>query len=377
VQAKLRRYGRLLSLVAGIGLFCWLFPNIALYGLLALLLALLLRPVMEWLENRRLGNWYLPKPLCAVLTLAALLLLVVGIVWLFVPLIAEEASLLTQTDPDRVLSHYEDYGRSLEALAQEYYIPFSTDSVKNSLLQYRDELIPQPQEVVKVAGGLFTLAGKVAFGVFTVLFFVFFLLMDNKLVPRWLVRLTPSEYTRSVVRIYNRVKLMLRRYFAGLLLQFAVFATLVFIGLSLLGVENAFFIAVIAGILNWIPYIGPLAGMAVGLFITALGNLTASPDNLGLLAVEIIGVIGVVQLTDALVFQPTIFASSVRAHPLEVFIVILMASQLGGIPFMVLAVPAYTVLRIVAVEFAPRNLVVAKLTEEMRESLEESERNGE
>jgi predicted PurR-regulated permease PerM len=368
LRAKLRRYGVLIALLGAVVLFGWLFSNIALFGLISLLLALLLRPIMQWLQGRRVGGRYFPKSLCALITLLALLVVLAGIVWLFVPLIVQEANTLTQTNPSKIIAHYEEYARHLEDITSEYGLTFNTDSLKQSLMTYRDEIIPQPDELVSVAGGIIGIAGRVAFGLFTVLFFTFFLLMDNKLVPHWLMRTTPKEYNRPLVRIYKRVKLMLRRYFAGLLLEFVVFGTLVFVGLSIFGIENAFFIAVIAGILNWIPYIGPLAGFAVGLIVTVLGNLTASPDNLGIMALKLAATIGVVQLIDAMFVQPTIFAKSVRAHPLEIFIVILMSAQIVGIPFMILAVPMYTVLRIVMVEVAPRNAVVAKLTEDMRES---------
>jgi predicted PurR-regulated permease PerM len=66
----------------------------------------------------------------------------------------------------------------------------------------------------------------------------------------------------------------------------------------------------------------------------------------------------------------------VKAHPLEIFLIILMASQLGGVSAMIVAVPAYTVLRIVLVETLPRNAVVARLTRDMRESWEQKQRKS-
>jgi len=70
----------------------------------------------------------------------------------------------------------------------------------------------------------------------------------------------------------------------------------------------------------------------------------------------------VVQFLDNNFFTPYIFSNSVKAHPLEIFLVILMGAKLGGIIGMILAVPIYTVIRIIAREFLPENAIVKKLT---------------
>ena len=69
-----------------------------------------------------------------------------------------------------------------------------------------------------------------------------------------------------------------------------------------------------------------------------------------------------VQLIDNFIFQPLIYSSSVKAHPLEVFIVILMAASLGGPVGMILAIPFYTFLRVIAKEFFNQIKVVQSIT---------------
>ncbi len=73
----------------------------------------------------------------------------------------------------------------------------------------------------------------------------------------------------------------------------------------------------------------------------------------------------ITQLIDNLVFQPFIFGKSVYAHPIEILIVIMMAGSLAGITGMILAIPAYTVLRVFAKEFFNNFRVVQKLTEKI------------
>jgi len=73
----------------------------------------------------------------------------------------------------------------------------------------------------------------------------------------------------------------------------------------------------------------------------------------------------IIQLLDNILFQPIIFSNSVNAHPLEIFLVISIGGTLGGIPFMILAIPGYTVLRIVAKEFLSEFKIVQDLTKRL------------
>ncbi|MEK6617008.1 MAG: AI-2E family transporter, partial [Bacteroidota bacterium] len=67
--------------------------------------------------------------------------------------------------------------------------------------------------------------------------------------------------------------------------------------------------------------------------------------------IKILIVFPIVNLTDAFLLQPLIYSSSVKAHPLEIFLVILVGATIGGIGGMILAVPSYTILRVFAKEF--------------------------
>ena len=123
-----------------------------------------------------------------------------------------------------------------------------------------------------------------------------------------------------------------------------------------------------AGVLNVIPYIGPLIGICFGLTLGVVLHLDVAfySEMLPMLAYMAI-VMMITQLIDNLVFQPFIYGNSVHAHPLEIFLVILMAGSLAGIPGMILAIPAYTVLRVVLKEFFHKYKLVKKLTHSLDE----------
>ena len=76
----------------------------------------------------------------------------------------------------------------------------------------------------------------------------------------------------------------------------------------------------------------------------------------------------IVQLIDSLIFQPLVISNIVKAHPLEIFLVILIAGTLAGIGGMIIAVPIYTILRIIAKEFLNNFKIVQQLTSELEEN---------
>jgi len=161
---------------------------------------------------------------------------------------------------------------------------------------------------------------------------------------------------------------LLRRYFLGILIQTTLMGTIVTLGFSLLGVgfSHAVIIGIFSGLMNIIPYLGPLIGAIFGISVGTLVFLQLPMEITYLSFLGGMLVIYVtVQLMDNVVFQPLIFSNSVKAHPLEIFIVILAAGYLSGILGMFLAIPVYTIIRVIAREFFDKYELVQKLTDRM------------
>jgi predicted PurR-regulated permease PerM len=130
------------------------------------------------------------------------------------------------------------------------------------------------------------------------------------------------------------------------------------------GTSHVLIIALFAALINVIPYIGPLIGFVFGITVGVVTHLDLNfySELLPMLGYMTI-VFGVVQLLDNFVVQPMIFSNSVKAHPLEIFLVILAAGMVAGIFGMVVAIPTYTIIRVVAKEFFSQHRFVKKLTE--------------
>ena len=187
------------------------------------------------------------------------------------------------------------------------------------------------------------------------------------MLKNFVIALVPNEYEERVRRVMDDTIYLLTRYFTGILIQITIITTYVSLALSLFGVESALLIGFFAAIINVIPYLGPIIGAAFGVLVTVSLNVDADfyAQTLPLI-LKVILVFASMQLIDNFILQPWIFSTSVLAHPLEIFIVILVAAKIGGIVGMILAIPVYTMVRVVARTFLSEFKIVKKITYSMR-----------
>jgi predicted PurR-regulated permease PerM len=146
------------------------------------------------------------------------------------------------------------------------------------------------------------------------------------------------------------------------MIQTLVFAFNVTIILWVAGNENSLLIGVFGGFFNIIPYIGPVMGMIFGLFITLTSNLDIEFALLLPMLLKVAGAFVIVQLIDNNLVGPYIISKSVQAHPLEIFLITLASAKIGGVTGMVIGVPVYTILRVIAREFFSNFKIVQRLT---------------
>ena len=150
---------------------------------------------------------------------------------------------------------------------------------------------------------------------------------------------------------------------------------LITLGMTIAGIEfqQALVMGLILGTLNIIPYVGPWLGFFI---VMIMGIATHIQYDFSTVVVPLVMymmiVVAITQLIDNIIFQPVIFSSSVRAHPLEIFIVVLAAGFAAGIPGMLLGIPTYTVLRVFAREFFYGFKAIQKITS----SLSDEDQDG-
>jgi predicted PurR-regulated permease PerM len=234
-------------------------------------------------------------------------------------------------------------------------------------------LIQKVQELVDfgkvggIVGSVASLVVDLFVALFSVTFISFFFIKEEGLFDRIICALVPDKHELTLNKTLNEIKELLSRYFVGLLIEMIGVALIDFLGLWLiarLDFSYAIGIAFIAGLLNVIPYVGPIIGEVIGVvfgIVLKLGTGAGLAVNIWLFALIILAIMLSAQLIDNLISQPLIYSTSIKAHPLEIFIVLLMAGHIGGTVGMLVAIPAYTVVRVVAIRFFYRYKIIQRL----------------
>lgn len=316
----------------------------------------------------RIGKIKLPSGLRAGITLIFIWFLIFIFFTVFIPLLAQQADELASINVNSVVENMKEPLQKV----QSWFAAIQFEQGENfSVKEYASEKLAELFEISYLSNFLAFLAGTLGdlfVAVFSISFISFFFLKDDQLFTNSILAFVPNKYMDETRHVIASIARLLKRYFIGVMIEVLSVITLVFIGLNIIGLDvgNALVIAAFAGVLNVIPYVGPFIGASIGIIIGIATNLHLNfyyelLPLVGLMSLVFISV----QLIDNVVFQPLIYSNSVNAHPLEVFLVILIAGNLAGIPGMILAIPAYTILRVVAKEFFYGIKVIRQLTKNM------------
>ena len=335
----------------------WQLQSLLVYLGVAAVLTLIGRPLNKFL----MVQLRLKSVLATTITLLVMLGLFSGLISLFVPLLTQQSENLSlldvaalEQDLDALLVQLSNYYKIDNALWQQQL------SAENLLQNVNFELLPQMlNQILDLLGG-FTI------GLFSVVFILFFFLKDSNLMERMILTTSSSKSEARVAKSMETIKNLLSRYFLGIILQISILLIIYTTVLLIFGVESAFVIAFLCALLNIIPYLGPIVGGILMLLLTMSSFLGADFSSV-ILPKTIYVMLGFIfgQLVDNFFSQPYIFSTSVKSHPLEIFIVILAAGTLVGPMGMIVAIPVYTALKVILKEFLSENRIVKSLTEDL------------
>lgn len=349
-----------------VGALIYFFPDIFMYFAIAIILSMLGRPLCERLKKFQIKRFHLGDSVSAVLTMVVMFLIVSLIFLFIIPLVNREIAILSNIDTDAIVDYFE---KPIEKI-YNFLIQYNIIRPEEDLLKMTEEklyALVNWDNFSSIIGGLISKTSSLVVGLFSTIFLTFFLLKDQDIVHNIFMAITPDSYTLQMNNIIRDSRVMLTRYMFGLIAELLCMMILIFIGLSIFGVNNALIIAVIGGFMNIIPYLGPLMGGAIGVVIGIISNLGISafamilPNTL-----EIIGVFIAANAVDNFVLQPTIYSKSVFAHPIEIFLVILMAGNIGGVVGMIIAIPSYTLIRIIAKQLLSEFKFIELLTKNLK-----------
>ena len=358
------------ALAVVVGVVLWYFRQATVYILVSAVLAFVGRPLVRLLCKAHIGRFFMPRWLAATLTLILLWCVCGGLIALVVPLIAgkiTDLSNLISTSGSSLNAILEPLQEIQLYIVDTFGLPAAELEPSAILEDFVKRLLKflNYDTVTSVLSSIIELGSSLVIALFSISFISFFFLKEDGLFSKMVAAIFPDKYSDNVNRAITKITVLLSRYFTGLLTESLIISTVIAVVLLLFGMpfENACFIAVVMGMLNVIPYAGPAIGLLVSLFVGIVAPIDGCTISFTLAV--IFGTICVVKGVDDFVLQPTIYSSKVSAHPLEIFIVILMAGSIGQIVGLLVAVPTYTVLRVFAKEFLSEVPLVHKLTKEI------------
>jgi predicted PurR-regulated permease PerM len=343
----------------------WYFRNIVVYILVSGVLSIMGRPLVDLFCRLRIGKWHLPRVISALFTLLIIWGIIIMFFVIFVPLVTKQINYFSTIDSGKIVQIVEGPVNKIESLLNNLNPNISEQLSLKEFIASKISGILNIEMIKNFLGSLVSLLGNVVVAIFSITFITFFFLKDQHLFYDSILMWIPDKYVDNVSRALNSIKKLLTRYLIGIVIQSTCIMILIDIGMTIVGIDfqQALVMGLILGILNVIPYVGPWLGLLIAIIMGVASHINQDFSSVVVpLIYYMIIVEAITHTIDNVVFQPIIFSNSVKAHPLEIFVVVLASGFAAGIPGMLLGIPAYTVLRVFAREFFYGFKAVQKIT---------------
>ncbi|MBQ8169583.1 MAG: AI-2E family transporter [Bacteroidales bacterium] len=356
---KLAKYILLAAGIAIIGAICWYFRSVIVYVLIAVVVSLIAKPVMGLMQKIRIKGKKAPDWFLAALSLLLVMLTLICVITMIIPIVSGILKGISLTSIENAAGQIAVPLANLNEFLRSAFPLLGSDfRIELALIQELQKIFDVSM-ISSVIGSATSFITSFGVGLFSVVFIGFFFIKDDGLFTKIVCALLPDKHEETAGKAISDIGYLLSRYFIGVLIEVTGVALVNFLGLffiARLGFNASIGIAVLTGITNIIPYVGPLVGGALG---TILGLVirysSAVPIGLDVsfwvFTVILIAIFCFTQLIDNMLYQPVIYSTSIKSKPLEIFIVLLIVGHIGGAMAMIVAIPCYTVIRVIAFRF--------------------------
>jgi predicted PurR-regulated permease PerM len=337
------------------------FSNIIIYLIVAFVISIIGKPIVHFLDKRL----RIPNSLSCVLTIFAFVGFFVGFLWLVIPMISTQIGTFKEINFTELSQDLSIAMTPFQNFLWKYGLMPKEHTIEQSMTEGIQQLIGSIHFEI-VFSNILTTLSNIFIGAFSVIFVSFFFLKDQSLFHNMLMILVTERYEKQAENIIKNSRKLLTRYFAGLLTEVGSMMILLSLTMWAFGVKNALLLGCLGGLLNIIPYLGPVIGATLAAVLAYTAALAGgfAPDLIWV-PIKVVIAFSICNLFDNFVIQPIVYSKSVFAHPLEIFVVIMMAGSIAGVKGMILAIPTYTLLRIIAKEFFINSKFVTKLTQRL------------
>lgn len=356
---KLAKYILLAAGIAIVAAICWYFRSIITYILVAVVVSLVAKPLVTLTQRIKIKGKKAPDWLLAVFALILVMGILLSIVIVIIPIVSNIVKGISLANIENTVKSISVPLAELNDFLSSRFPNLGNDfRLEVAIVQEMQKLF-DPSAFSSIIGSAASFLTSVGVGLFSVVFIAFFFIKDDGLFTNIICALVPDKHEKTTEKAISDIGYLLSRYFIGVLLEIAGVTLINFLGLSLiarLGFNASIGIAFMTGIFNVIPYVGPLLGGALGtvlgLILKYSSTIPIGLDvNFWVFTCILIAIFCFAQLIDNMVYQPVIYSTSIKSKPLEIFIVLLIVGNLGGPLAMIVAIPCYTVVRVIAFRF--------------------------
>lgn len=347
-------------------IFAIIFSDIVSFIIISLILVAILSPLVNRLAEIYVFGIRLPRILAILITFGLLGSVLFGILTMFVPLVSNQVELIKTLKINEITAKI---SLPIENLEKSLIYKFGIKQQMGFI--FKQIGIASVQVVEKfnignIINNFLSITTGILVGTLAVSFVTFSILMKKGVVRNQIINIIPNQYFEVGITAIYKIEKLLSNYLRGVLLQITAAFMLIALGLSLFGINYAVTIALFAAFVHFIPYLGPILsitfGVLVGVSTASLGAESGEIINTlaktnvqkiseTVILIKILIVFVSVYTLDSVFFQPLIFSKSVKAHPLEIFLVIFAGATLAGVVGMILAIPTYTILKVIMTEF--------------------------
>ncbi len=337
----------ILSISVVVGLI-YVFTTLCVYLVISMILTLIASPIVTLVKKLKFKNQKLSSGLTAFIVMLLLFFIVYIFAIICIPSLFNELSIILELSYKDLIHELFTSNASISKLLLQY----GNEKELIALIEKNFSKLSNYNNLTYIINNTYSIMGSLVGGIFSVCFITFFFIKDQKLISQSILLFTPTNYTIQMNKLIITSKAMMSRYFIGLLIDVFFVGFVVGSSLWVAGIKHALLIGTIAGLLNIIPYIGPCISIITGVMLSICNLIVANQfEQVPHTVIITTTIIASVYLIDAIIVQPYIFSNTVKAHPLELFVVTIMAGKIGGIFGMIIAIPVYTLLRITSKVF--------------------------
>lgn len=305
------------------GVAAYLLAPLLIPIILSFALYALFDPISNMLKRHGCSD-----SLSAILVLLLLVIIsIIGISIVF-PMLAEQL-LVLQTKMPKLWEFVNNFSDQIRMTLSGYGLHFDPSTITQPLMNLSSTY--GKDAVIRISNMLIDMT----VAIILVPLFTFFLIRDYKVLRNRALDLLPNSSFELGWLIYYRVAKKLQEYIRGIMIQSGIMAIVTAIGFYMIGLESPILLGTIAGLLNLIPYVGPLLAMIPPIII-ALGAPAFDPVVIAFA----VGVIIAAQVIDNIIVVPAVIANAVNLHPITVIVGIIIFGNFFGFIGMIVAIPA-------------------------------------